>query len=436
MLKILGILTTTIVTSMFLYPFAPVFLFGANTKQVLAAMALVILLVELSRKKSGTIDKDFMFLFIYSLLVSLSVMFSVFYNNTTDYTYVTYSISMLVWTAGAFAVVCLMRYIHGYLTVPLVVYYLAGVCVMQCVLAFLIDRYPLVESYCSLLDQNIPGNLEHSEGRLFGVGCAFDVGGMRMACVLVMMGVLFPHVVKEYNSKRVVVIIFLLLFLIISIIGNMIARTTSIGLALALGYMTIYSLMHMFDTYEKKNLVGKWLLGLLLGSFIIVPVLYRLDADFHRNLRFAFEGFFSLVEKGRWEVHSNDILVSMYRWPETFKTWIIGDGYFYNTNLDPYYTGRVYTQYYMATDVGYVRFIYYAGIVCMGMFSLFMCKAAAICANKFTSYKFMFILLLALQFLIWGKVASDVYAVFAIFIAMGYYMEHGNNVTGKEAVVD
>lgn len=436
MAKILKILLTVIITSMFLFPFAPVFLYGINTKIVLGAVAVAILIADLSRKRKGTIDKEFLLLFGYSLLVSFAFLFAVFYNNTTDYTYVSYVVSMVAWTAGAFSSVSMMRHVHGRVSVPIVVYYLAGACTMQCILAFLIARYAVVESYCSLLDQNIPGNLEHGEGRLFGVGCAFDVGGMRLAAVLVMMGFFFPDMVKKFEKKRIVIVAFLLSFFIISILGNMIARTTSVGLAIALGYMVIYSIIHASNNAGGENAAGKWLLGMLVCSVAIATFLYRMDSEFHKNFRFAFEGFFSLVEKGRWETNSNDILATMYRWPKTLKTWIIGDGYFYNTNLDPYYVGKTYTQYYMATDVGYIRFIYYGGIVSLGTFILFMCKATAICVNKFSNYKLMFFLLLMLQFLIWGKVASDIYAIFGIFITMSYYMERKTNASERKITVD
>ena len=61
-----------------------------------------------------------------------------------------------------------------------------------------------------------------------------------------------------------------------------------------------------------------------------------------KNFRFGFEGFVSLIEKGRWEVDSNETLKSMFVWPDNPKTWTIGDGYFSNpVNTDFYYTGSI-----------------------------------------------------------------------------------------------
>lgn len=420
MMKLIAILGTVLVTSFFLFPVYPSFLLGANTKMILAAVAVLIMIVELSRGQSGKVDKDFLILCGIALWVSFAFLFAVFYNNTNDYTYVSYIFSMLTWTGGAFTSVCLMRYVHGKVSVPLVGYYLVGVCVLQCVLALLIDRIPSVESFCSVFDPALPSNLKRAEDRLFGVGCGYDVGGMRMAAVLVIMGILFPHIVREYKEKKAIIISYLFAFLLISVVGNMIARTVTIGVGMVLVYWMGYIIYQNIQG-DRDCYIWKWVLGLGLCSAIIVSVCYHEDAQFHKNLRFAFEGFFSLVETGKWSVHSNDILVSMYRWPETLKTWLVGDGYFFDTSLDPYYIGKEYKQYYMAIDVGYVRFVYYGGVFCLSAFIVFMCKAAQMCMCKFPMYKLLFVMLLLLQFLVWGKVASDLYAVFGIFIAMSYY---------------
>ena len=75
---------------------------------------------------------------------------------------------------------------------------------------------------------------------------------------------------------------------------------------------------------------------------------YNASAAFRENVRFAFEGFFSLAEKGTWDVHSNNILKNMYVFPDNIKTWIIGDGYMENPrSTDPYYVGKIYGGYYM-----------------------------------------------------------------------------------------
>ena len=135
--------------------------------------------------------------------------------------------------------------------------------------------------------------------------------------------------------------------------------------------------------------------------------------------RFAFEGFFSLVEQGEWDVSSNNSLMNMYVFPDNAKTWIIGDGYFDGpSNTDPYYVGPTMTGFYMWTDVGYLRFIFYFGLIGLGAFMAFFYKCGQTCATKFSGYSVMFWIILLLNYIIWFKVSTDIFLVFALFLCI------------------
>lgn len=71
---------------------------------------------------------------------------------------------------------------------------------------------------------------------------------------------------------------------------------------------------------------------------VVIPVfvsLYYTNDTFYKNIRFGFEGFFSLWETGKWQTSSNDILLEhMIVFPDNWRTWLIGDGYAANP-LDP-----------------------------------------------------------------------------------------------------
>ena len=63
----------------------------------------------------------------------------------------------------------------------------------------------------------------------------------------------------------------------------------------------------------------------------------------------------------------------MYVFPDNIKTWIIGDGYFANPgDTDPYYVGPLGGAFYKSTDVGYLRFIFYFGVLGLFAFVLFL----------------------------------------------------------------
>ena len=174
----------------------------------------------------------------------------------------------------------------------------------------------------------------------------------------------------------------------------------------------------------KKYTFWKWAVGVIV---VFVPVLiyfYNNNQMIYENFRFGFEGFFSLWETGKWEVSSNDILKNMVVFPDNLRTWIIGDGYAVNPSdihspyFDPNYVGESYHGYYMETDIGYLRYIFYFGLAGLGMFIAFFCVAAQVCIKRFPAYRILFLMFLLLNFIGWFKVSTDIFLVFALFLCI------------------
>jgi hypothetical protein len=188
-------------------------------------------------------------------------------------------------------------------------------------------------------------------------------------------------------------------FFIITIVGNMIARTTTVGAGMALAY-------YFFAAWKinpnikasKVGMFGK--LTITLGIFIaIATVLYNTNDYVHHLLRFAFEGFFNWYETGVWTTGSTEKLDStMWLWPETTRAWIIGVG--------------VYAP--VLTDIGYCIFVWYSGLIGLTVFSLFFVYNAYACSRKFKHYNWFFLFLLAMSFVIWIKVATDLFIIYAL----------------------
>lgn len=109
----------------------------------------------------------------------------------------------------------------------------------------------------------------------------------------------------------------------------------------------------------------------------------------------------------------------MYVFPDNMKTWIVGDGYFENPFYkDPYYIGLVTGGYYMNTDVGYLRFIFYFGLIGLILFISFFAKAAQVCIKRCPDYKLLFLMLLVVNYICWFKVSTDIFLVFALFLCI------------------
>lgn len=409
MAKFIGILLCLCATSLF---FFPVTLTGmqSNTKLIMAVIGIPVLICNLSKSLSGKIGSDFISVFGLACGVSLATYLSVVVNNTLDYTYVTYVVSMAVWTSAAYLTIKMIQGVHGYVNVKLVVLYLMVMCTLQCVLAIAIDMNADVQQF---VDRFYPDAAWiHEKKRLYGFGCALDVAGSRFAAVLVMIACVMYGDSKKNDWYHVV--FYMTCFIIISVIGNMIGRTTTVGMVLGM-LVIVYS---FFSSGVSTKYI-RTVTSLTVVFVTLAIILYSTDVRWQENLEFGFEGFFSLVEKGKWEVHSNEMLKEGFIYPDNIKTWLIGDGYFDEPgDTTPYYTGQSFYGFYKGTDAGYSRFLFYFGAIGLLLFSAFFVKVANVCAKIFPKYKYMFGIILLLNFIVWIKVSTDIYVTLAPFVCL------------------
>ena len=420
MWKLIKILLAGIAVSFYFFPFEFTFLPGVNTKMAMAGVGLVLYALDLAKGRAPQINKDGFQIAVIAALVSLCGLASVIINNTNDYTYATYIVSMFVWLGGAYTAVKIVKWLHGYVSVELICNYLIGVCVGQCVLALMIDSVPafkvIVDRYVVGFDFVNTATLTKAR-RIYGIGAGLDVAGTRFSAVLVMIAVMIQRLSESrfYNY----IWVYLVAFIFISLVGNMMARTTTVGVVVSLAFWVITS--GIFNMSLRKDNIRIWtyLLGVLCIALPIIIYLYFANQQFHDNVRFAFEGFFSIAETGKWETNSNNILKNMIVFPDNMKTWLIGDGYIENPySRDPYYVGPNFGGYYMATDIGYLRFIFYFGLIGLVTFISYFFKVAKTCVSRFPKYATMFWLVLAINMIVWLKVSTDIFLVFAIFLCI------------------
>lgn len=421
-MKAISIFLTIIATSMFYFPFVLNIFPNVNSKMILAAIGLIILFLNLAKGKSAKFNKDFLTISIYSLGICLASFLSMTINNTPDNSYLTYIVSMWVWTGAAYFVTRMIKKVHHSISIELVCYYLISVCIIQCIIAVIIESSPNIRHF---VDGILGGELYMSTGggRMHGIGCALDVAGSRFAAILVIIAYLIPKS-YQHTQHKYRVIFLILAFIIISIIGSMIGRTTVIGTLLGSLYI-IYILIFKDGIFNgEKTQFMSYVSCIITIMIILVTILYNTEPQWKEQIRFGFEGFFSLAEKGRWEVHSNDILMNSYIFPDNIKSWILGEGFIATTNIDPYYTGVTYPGFYKGTDVGYCRFIFYFGLIGLTAFLLFLAKVCKVCIRRFTNYRVMFMGILLLNLIIWLKVSTDLFLVFAPFLCISQEEEN------------
>ena len=408
-----------IVTSFFFFPFEFTFLPGINTKMLLAAMGLVLFVARAAASRSASLDREFFVLIIFASLVSLSGIISVVYNATTDLSYASYVVSFFVWMGGAYFVVSSIRFLHGKVTPLMVINYLAAICVVQCAIALLISRNPLVKDF---VDSFLGGDgfMGKLENRMYGIGCALDVAGLKFSCVLVAISFV---VMNGLCQPKLQTTIYWIAYLVIAVVGNMIGRTTSVGVVVSLIYILVHCIFYGYREFLKSHV-----LPLLLLMVVLLPLLiylYNNSPKTREDLRFGFEGFFSLAETGRWETNSNNRLSDMFVLPDNPKTWIIGDGYFDNPYSDPNFNGDNPTEFYKGTDVGYLRFIYYFGVIGLISFVVFFLVAFWECASRHRKYAILFLMILTINYIVWVKVSSDIFLIFSLFLCIPSESDEG-----------
>ena len=410
------ILVAVVITSCYFFPFVLAAFPVANSKMILAAVGLVMLGVELVYKSNAVVDHDFLKLSLWAFCISLMAYFSMMFNNTPDDEFTTYFMSMWVWLGGAYAAVSFIKWVHGGVSVPLVVNYLLAVCVIQCVLAVVFDNSQAASDWA---DRTFSGEgyMGNTDSRMHGIGCSLDVAGFRFASVICMAAFMATY----FRSARSLLpdYVYIAAICFISVVGNIISRSTVTGSCIGMAFIICYGV------FMKRDVR----LSAMLVAFVVVVAaacvsLYSVSDSFRDNFRFGFEGFFSLAETGQWHTSSNDILKNMVVWPDNLKTWVIGDGYINNPldktldSFDPYYTGPAYGGYYKGTDIGYLRYIFYFGVLGLAAFSLFFINACGVCVRRFGAFRWMFVMILAMNFIQWFKVSSDLFVVFALFLCI------------------
>lgn len=424
MLRIIQNIFLVLLISAFVFPIEFTFLPGVNTKLILSLIGLMLFMFQSARYGTVKLDNGFVGVIILALLFSLVCLLSVVYNYTNDYTYATYIISMLVWLFGAYAVVWCIREVYGRLSIPLVSNLLIGCAVFQCLTALLIEYIPAFSNWVDsiMLGVGFQKGAQDIKGeRLYGIGALLDVAGMRFSCILAILTVVYTFYDNKSNNKWMPYL-YVACFLFISCIGNMMSRTTIVGMAIALAYW----LYEACKGNRKSIQILKCFIIVLIISIPLIIYLYNTNDAFYNKFRFGFEGFFSLAEQGEWHTNSGDKLESMFKVPDNIKTWIIGDGYFENVRRDPYYIGYNWLYFYMGTDVGYSRFLFYCGFIGLFAFSLFFIGCAAYLMKRYPKYKVMFFLILCINFIAWIKVSSDCFSLFAIYLACSLFFDEMN----------
>ena len=393
-----------IIFSCYFFPFEFAFLPGINTKMVLAVIGLMLLAVQWAKEKSMTTARDMLVVSVWAAVFSLFSFFSVTYNNTTDYAYATYIVSMWVWLSGAYAVLSLIRAVHGRISIQLVFHYMAWVCAAQSVLGIVIDNVPSIQS---IVDEYILQDIQflHKTNRLYGIGASFDTAGIRFSCALLGLSYLLTHNVSRYWN-----IVYWMLFAVIAVLGNIMSRTTTVGLLLAVVYIIIKNFSFNIQLTASKLRMVTTVIIVAFGLSIFLYYGYNHLPMVKYYMEYGFEAFFNYANSGEFTTSSTDKLQLMVVWPDNIKTWLIGDGWFDNPN-DP-------GSFYKYTDVGYLRLIFYCGSIGLAIFMLFFAYCTYALIRKWRVEALLFTFMFVFALVVWVKISTDIFCVYVLLMLL------------------
>lgn len=376
-----------------------------NTKVMLAVFGGGMLVFNTIRTKDYALSKGLLYALMIAGLFALVNYISLIINNSDDYSYTSYPASALVWILGAYGAITFIRWTHKKVTIELVVRYLAGGAAFHSILSQLIDRNESVKNFINSIF-SVSSDMEEMN-RLYSFGVGLDPAGVRFAVILILVaGVLTLSKVVKKNIGLMV--FYFLCFAIISVLGNVISRTTTIGMGLGLVVFGISTGLYKFVIKVSRIKVMR-VFGFILAIGVPLTIyFYNTNTSFRKQIEYGFEGFFSLVEEGEFQTSSTDELSTMWVWPHDTQTWLIGSGRFGSRDVG---------NYYYFSDIGYCRFISYSGLIGITVFGLYFIYNAIYFSIRYPRYRYIFLLMIVVTFVIWLKVATDIFQLYALFYA-------------------
>jgi len=271
---------------------------------------------------------------------------------------------------SAYFISFLFKKIYEKISFNLVANYIITVIFCQVILAALLFISPsfknLLFSMLSLSDLDKMLINETGEFRLIGFGSYFFGAGITNSFALILITIILKK--RKFNFNKF--FLYISVFFLILIIGIMMSRTTIIGGSISILIALHKSKFMKFKIGDKLIYLFK---SILIFSILISSIIWILPSRLKDNLslamNFGFELAINYFESGELESASTDRLKEMYDvYPTSIKTYIIGDGHY----IDP----QNPESYYKHIDVGYLRLLYYFGII--GLLSYFVFQIVAI----------------------------------------------------------
>ena len=355
----------TFLLILFLYPVSLEILPLLSSRTVFAMFGIVLILPYLYnriREKQFYVNKNLVSIFLLLVMIFLVSVFSILFNNTNDSEFLKYPISVVIgFLAAYFLYRVISKYSDSkgeYAILSLIIYTV----LLQSFISlfmFIVPEFQNTISSILYFNELKASKVEVYSGlRIIGFGRSFFEAGVYSGMGLILIG----YLIRCHKLNNRYLVWFAVLYAIIFLIGMLMARTTLIGAFIGLFLIFLPNSISLVRISKRKM---KFLALLIFLPLFLLTIVSLIIPSFFGSveylIKFAFEVFINYFDSGRIETVSSNATLDMLIFPDNLKTWLIGDALWSLNNG---------TLYYMSTDIGYNRLIFYFGLI--GSFIFFI----------------------------------------------------------------
>lgn len=370
-----------------------------NVPFVLGLIGLPLYIYNSSAIRDG--DSKYVKDILLALLpVAIVAFLSIVGNHSSDFYFIKWAIINALYFFGAYFLFQLLKHSFRNFTFERLVDLLVLCAVVQLSLALVMYFSPEVKNVLQPLiheSEIAKEAMERAATRMVGFGTHFFLSGTIHAFILIMIAISFT--LRKVSLIKSVVL--MLSFIFIAAVGSMMARTTLVGVLFAI-------VIVLLRRRGKKYFISGLVLSTIIISVASVSFIDLIGDDMELLFNFGFEAFVKFQETGSFSTSSTDGMLRLYKFPTTWETWLMGDAIY-----------EVGKGYYMNTDIGYCRLIFYFGIL---GFIAYMWFEYYTLKRIFPPKKYgniLWSILLCFVFAINGKGTYDIFPYVCLF---GFFM--------------
>lgn len=319
------------------------YIVGPITSSIAIACCLVPYFLQEQNRKILFLSNYFLVIFLFLILaLFLCVIYTNVIHYTNDLNYAKTLIGQLIQLISAFPLLCFLirrkrvdkmeRYI-------IIAYFIQSV-IELCALF-------TPSLAIALLQFSRAEELYEGTGGVRGLALASGLGWN----LALSFGVVYILIAKRILQSDTICVLDYIIYIFIAIGTFFAGRTGFVGMLYAGIFVIVYK---HFDVFYILRVLSVFVLiiAIFYAVSLSVPLLYDVFND--KVFPFAFEWYYSMEETGEASTTSTDILMEMWKVPISYTTFLLGDGWFYDSGGEFYYK---------RTDIGVLRNILYWGIL-------------------------------------------------------------------------